>query len=683
MRCTDTPLHAVNCDPPLRCQQLKRSSGGQRRILIELLRASEVYEVGSISITLPDSSIKQAEAGITLYDFAGAISKGLQKNALAALVDGMPADLSAKLDSDASVTLITFQSPEGREVFWHSASHVMAQAVKRLFPKAKYSIGPAIESGFYYDFDLVTPFTPEEIEKIEAEMKKIVEEDLPVTREEMPREKAIELFTSMGESYKGELLRELDAPTVSLYRQGDFVDLCRGPHVPRTSYIRAFKLLSVAGAYWRGNEKNRMLQRIYGIAFPDAKELKKHLEFLEEAKNRDHRKLGRELDLFSVHDETGAGLILWHPKGARLRHTIEAFWREEHYKNGYDLVYSPHIGKSQLWETSGHLDFYNENMYSPMDIDGQDYYVKPMNCPFHIVMYKNRGWSYRELPLRWAELGTVYRYERSGVLHGLLRVRGFTQDDAHLFCRPDQMPEEIDRVLSFCLYMLRSFGFEEFKVYLATRPAEKSVGEQAQWDDATRALEEAVRRAGIAYEVDEGGGAFYGPKIDIKIKDVLGREWQCSTIQFDFNLSERFDITYMGSDGQKHRAYMIHRALLGSIERFVGVLVEHFGGRFPFWLSPVQITLLSVADEQAAHVEQLAEKLKKEGIRAETDVRGETLGYKIREAVSRKAPFVGVIGGKEMEQNTISLRVRGEKNSRDITVDGFIAMARDLERSRA
>ena len=374
---------------------------------------------------------------------------------------------------------------------------------------------------------------------------------------------------------------------------------------PHLRHLKAFKLLSIAGAYWRGSEKNKMLQRIYGIAFPDKKLLNAHLEFLEEAKRRDHRRLGKELDLFSIHDETGAGLVLWHPKGACLKNIIEDFWRKEHFRNGYDLVGTPHIGKSQLWETSGHLDFYNENMYSPMDIDGQAYYVKPMNCPFHIMIYKNKGWSYRELPLRWAELGTVYRYERSGVLHGLLRVRGFTQDDAHLFCRPDQMPDEIDRVLAFCLYMLRAFGFKDFKVYLATRPAEKSVGDESMWQEAIKALEASVKRAGIEYEVDEGGGAFYGPKIDIKIKDVLGREWQCSTIQFDFNLPERFDLTYVDSDGKKHRPYMIHRALLGSLERFIGVLVEHYGGRFPVWLAPVQVVLINVSDDEAEAVEQL------------------------------------------------------------------------------
>ena len=628
-----------------------------------------------ITVTLPDSSTLSIEKGQSSYDVAGLISKGLQKNALAAKVNGVLVDITAPLEEGASVEIVTFQTAEGRDIFWHSGSHLLAQAVKRLFPAAKYTIGPAIDSGFYYDFDIDTPFTPEDIEKIEAEMQKIAEEDLPVVREDMTREAAIELFTSIEEMYKVEILNEIESPSVSVYRQGEFVDLCRGPHVPRTSYLKSCKIISVAGAYWRGNEKNKMLQRIYGIAFPEAKQLKKHLEMLEEAKNRDHRKLGKELDLFSVHEDSGAGLIMWHPKGARLRNSIEDFWRSEHYRNGYDMVQSRHIGKGQLWQTSGHLDFYRENMYSSMEIDGQEYFVKPMNCPFHIIMYKSKAWSYRDLPLRWAELGTVYRYERSGVLHGLLRVRGFTQDDAHLFCRPDQMPEEIDRVLAFSLYMLRSFGFEDFKVYLATKPAEKSVGDIQNWDDATKALEEAVKRAGIDYEVDEGGGAFYGPKIDIKIKDVLGREWQCSTIQFDFNLPERFDVTYVGQDGQKHRPYMIHRALLGSLERFIGILIEHYGGKFPFWLSPVQIKLISVGEEQAEHARKLADRLLLKGIHAEYDIREETLGYKIRDAVAQKVPYIGVIGAREAESDSISLRVRGDKKSETVSVNDFIALA--------
>nr|HPI14238.1 threonine--tRNA ligase [Spirochaetota bacterium] len=625
-------------------------------------------------ITLPDGSSLSVEADSSIYDIAGKIGKKLQKAALVAAVNDRLVDLFFHIKENTNLKLFTFASAEGKDAFWHSASHLLAQAVKRLFPGAKFAIGPSIENGFYYDFEVERNFTPEDLEKIEAEMAKIVAEDIEVVREEMPRQKAIEYFSSMGESYKVELLMDLPDGTVSLYRQGEFVDLCRGPHLPRTSYIKAFKLLSIAGAYWRGDEKRPMLQRIYGTAWPTKEELDAHLKHLDEVEKRDHRKLGRELDLYSIHEETGAGLILWHPKGARLRHIIETFWREEHYKNGYDLVYSPHIGKSTLWDTSGHLGFYSENMYSPMDIDGQDYYVKPMNCPFHIMIYKSRGWSYRDLPLRWAELGTVYRYERSGVLHGLLRVRGFTQDDAHLVCRPDQMPDEIDRVLDFCLYMLRSFGFSDFKVYLATRPGEKFVGDEAMWSEATRALRESVERAGIDYEVDEGGGAFYGPKIDIKIKDALGREWQCSTIQFDFNMPERFDVTYVGSDGQKHRPYMIHRALLGSIERFVGVLVEHYAGRFPMWLSPVQLVLINVVSDAAERTARLRDEFAARGLRVESDLREETIGYKVRDAIEKKVPFVGVIGKKEMESGSVSVRRRGENASRTIPVDEFAAL---------
>jgi threonyl-tRNA synthetase len=638
--------------------------------------------VGSITITLPDSSTMQVPAGQTAYEAIGAISPRLQKAALAVVIDGVPADSSRVLNADASLRVITYDSPEGKEVFWHSASHLMAQAVKRIFPEAKFAIGPAIENGFYYDIDVNVSFTPEDLARIEEEMGKIVAENLEIRREELKRADAIRLFSDAGESYKVEMLNDLNEDTVSLYRQGDFYDLCRGPHVPRTSYLKACKLLTIAGAYWRGSEKNKMLQRIYGIAFPDAKLLKAHLEFLEEAKRRDHRRLGKELDLFSIHDETGAGLVLWHPKGASLKNIIEDFWRKEHLKNGYDLVGTPHIGKSQLWETSGHLGFYTENMYSPMDIDGQPYYVKPMNCPFHIMIYMNKGWSYRELPLRWAELGTVYRYERSGVLHGLLRVRGFTQDDAHLFVRPDQMPDEIDRVLAFCLYMLRSFGFEDFKVYLATRPAEKSVGEESMWQEAIKALEASVNRAKIEYEVDEGGGAFYGPKIDIKIKDILGREWQCSTIQFDFNLPERFDLTYIDSDGKKHRPYMIHRALLGSLERFIGVLVEHYGGKFPAWLAPVQTILINVSDDEADATERLRLRMIGEGLRPETDRRDETMGYRVRDAIAQKVPYIGVIGKKEVADGTISVRKLGDNKSTTMKIDDLIGMIKDDETNR-
>ncbi len=624
-----------------------------------------------ITVTLPDSSRVNAQKGDTAFSIIGTISPDLQKTALAAKVNGVPVDLSCAVEGDATLQAITFDEG-GKEIFWHSASHLMAQAVKRLFPEAKFAIGPSIEGGFYYDIDLSRSISQEDLGEIEGMMRKIVDEDLEIRREELARKDAIRLFSEAGESYKVEMIEEMDVDTVSIYRQGEFFDLCRGPHVPRTSYLRAFRLLSVAGAYWRGSEKNKMLQRIYGIAFPDEKKLENHIEFLEEAKRRDHRRLGKELDLFSIHEEIGAGLVLWHPKGARLRNIIEDYWRAQHYKNGYDLVFSPHIGKASLWETSGHLDFYTEYIYSSMDIDGQAYYTKPMNCPFHIMIYKNKGWSYRELPLRWAELGTVYRYERSGVLHGLLRVRGFTQDDAHLFCRPDQMPEEIDRVLAFCLSMLREFGFKDFKVYLATRPLEKSVGDESMWRSAVQALEESVKRAGIEYEVDEGGGAFYGPKIDIKIKDVLGREWQCSTIQFDFNEPERFDMTYIDSDGKKHRPYMIHRALLGSLERFIGILIEHYAGKFPVWLAPVQVAIINVSDGEADAAEKLRRKLLDLGFRPETDVRDESMGYRVREAIAKGIPYICVIGKKEIADSTVSVRRLGENKPVSMKVDGLV-----------
>ncbi|RTZ92114.1 MAG: threonine--tRNA ligase, partial [Deltaproteobacteria bacterium] len=469
----------------------------------------------------------------------------------------------------------------------HSASHVMAQAVKDLYGDVKLAIGPSIEDGFYYDFDAPVRFTEEDLEKIEKRMAEIVKENLPFEREEMTREEAIEFFRKRGEPYKVELLEDMEDDTVSLYRQGDFVDLCRGPHVPSTGKIGAFKLLSLAGAYWRGDERNKMLQRIYGTAFFDRKSLRQYLQRLEEAKKRDHRRLGKELDLFSVSEDVGPGLIHWHPMGARIRNIIETFWRESHYEHGYELLYTPHIGRSELWQRSGHLDFYSEGMYAPMEIDENDYYVKPMNCPFHIQIYNNQIRSYRDLPLRWAELGTVYRYEKSGVLHGLLRVRGFTQDDAHIFCTPEQIEDEILEVLRFSLYLWRCFGFEDISAYLATRP-EKSVGDPARWKQAQVSLEKAVAEEGLTCEIDEGGGAFYGPKIDLKIRDAIGREWQTTTIQFDFNLPERFDMTYMGADGERHRPYMVHRALLGSLERFFGILVEHYAGAFPLWLAPVQ-----------------------------------------------------------------------------------------------
>jgi len=554
----------------------------------------------------------------------------------------------------------------------HSAAHIMAAAVVSLFPETKVAIGPSIEDGFYYDFDRPTPFVPEDLKKIEDKMLEIAKAGHKFVCTEKTKDEAEEYFNSKNEKYKVELIKELNDQKITFYTSGDFVDLCRGPHVESTGKLRYFKLLSIAGAYWRGDEKREQLQRIYGTAFLTKEELKEYLARIEEAKKRDHRKLGKELDLFSITDEVGPGLVLWHPKGARIRLEIENFWRAQHLANGYELVNTPHIGRGELWETSGHLDFYKENMYSPMDIDDRDFYVKPMNCPFHIMIYKSSLYSYRDLPVRWAELGTVYRYEKSGVLHGLMRVRGFTQDDAHIVCRPDQLQDEIRRVLKFCLGMLGAFGFKEYKVYLANKPKEKSVGDVAMWSEATKSLEEAVKAEGLQCEVDDGGGAFYGPKIDIKIKDALNREWQCSTIQFDFNLPERFDMTYVDQTGKKVRPYMIHRALMGSLERFFGVLIEHYAGAFPVWLAPVQATVMNITDSQLEYCSIVVKKLKDAGIRVAFDDRNEKIGFKIREASLKKIPYCLVVGDKEKESGTVAVRARGNKDLGALNVDDFL-----------
>ena len=550
---------------------------------------------------------------------------------------------------------VHFMAENELEILRHSTAHIMAQAVKELYPETKITIGPSIKDGFYYDFDRDTPFTVEDLEKIEKKMREIIKSNLSFERTEVSKDEARKIFKD--ESYKIELINEIPDEKVSIYKQGNFIDLCRGPHLQSTGKVKSFKLLSVAGSYWRGNEKNKMLQRIYGTSFFTKDELEKYLNKLEEAKKRDHRKIGRELDLFSMDDEVGAGLVNWHPKGALIRYLIENFWREEHYKNGYQIVYSPHIARVNLWHTSGHMDFYKENMYSPMDIEGMPYIVKPMNCPFHIKIYKSKLKSYRELPIRWAELGTVYRYERSGVLHGLLRVRGFTQDDAHIFCRLDQLSDEIERVLNFTLYMLRSFGFKDFDVYLSTRP-EGYVGTLSNWEKATDALKGALDKAGLKFEIDPGAGVFYGPKIDVKIKDSLDRTWQCSTIQVDFNLPERFDVKYIGEDGAAHQPIMIHRALLGSLERFFGCLIEHYAGAFPLWLAPVQAKVMTITDKQNDYASEVLNQLLNSGIRGEADLRNEKVGFKIREAQLEKTPYMLIAGNKEVESKTISVRKR-------------------------
>lgn len=552
----------------------------------------------------------------------------------------------------------------------HSTAHVMAHAVKNLYPSARVAIGPSIEEGFYYDFDVDQPFTPEDLDKITAEMANVIKAANSFVRKEITRDEALALFAD--EPYKIELINDLpEDEVISIYEEGDFVDLCRGPHIDNAGEIKAYKLLKSSGAYWRGDERNAMLQRIYGTAFASKQELDDYLKMLEEAEKRDHRKLGRELDLFSLQEEAGPGLVFWHPKGALIRTLIEDHWRAEHLKNGYELVVTPHIARQDLWRTSGHLDFFNENMYQPMEVDEVPYLIKPMNCPFHLLIYKSRVRSYRELPIRWAELGTVYRYERSGVLHGLMRVRGFTQDDAHIMCSRDQLDSETKRVLEFVLSMLRRFGFADYEIYLSTRP-EHSVGEDDVWEQATEALRAALDEQGLAYQIDEGGGAFYGPKIDVKIKDAIGRVWQCSTIQVDFNEPERFDLTYVGQDNAHHRPIMIHRALLGSMERFMGVLIEHYAGAFPLWLAPVQGLVIPIADRHVEYANKVADDLRVEGLRVEVDDRNEKTGYKIREAQLHKIPYMLVVGDREQEAGAVAVRSRSKGDLGAVSVGDLI-----------
>jgi len=569
------------------------------------------------------------------------------------------------------------------EMLRHSASHVMAEAVLKLFPDAKLGIGPAIENGFYYDFDVPRPLTPGDLERISDLMKESIRAKNPFERTEVSRDQAREMFRD--QPYKLELIEELseDEP-ISVYRHGGFLDLCRGPHVENTGVLKwnAFALLNTAGAYWRGDPRRPMLQRIYGTIWPDKVSLREYLKRLEDIERLDHRRLGRELDLFSTHEEAGAGLVYWHPKGGRIRTIVEDFWRQRHYAGGYEILYTPHIGRSWLWETSGHLGFYSESMYSPMDIDGQDYYLKPMNCPFHIMIYKTQTRSYRDLPLRWAELGTVYRYERSGVLHGLLRVRGFTQDDAHIICTPEQIEDEILESLCFSLALWRDFGFSDINAYLSTRP-EKAVGDPARWEQAAESLRKAIEAEGLDYQVDEGGGAFYGPKIDLKIRDALGREWQMTTIQFDFNMPERFDMVYVGADGHEHRPYMVHRALLGSMERFFGLLIEHYGGAFPLWLAPVQARVIPIADRHQDYACRVLARLQEAGLRADIDDGGQRMNAKIRAAQLQKIPYMLIVGDREVEGNAVSVRLRTNENLGSMCLENLVSRATRLVASRA
>jgi len=622
-----------------------------------------------IKVTLKDGSSKEYPQGITVYEVAQDISMGLARAAVAAQVDGKTVDLMHPLNDDCQINILTFEDKEGKKAFWHTSAHIMAQAVKRLFPDVKLAIGPAIDNGFYYDFDTDRSFTPEDLDAIEAEMKKIVKEDLKLERFVLPRQEAIDYVADQNETYKVELIEELPQDLeISFYKQGEFVDLCAGPHLPSTGRVKAFKLLSLAGAYWRGDEKNKMLQRIYGISFPKKSQLDEYLARLEEAKKRDHRKLGKELDLFSIHEE-GPGFPFFHPKGMVLRNILEDFWRQEHIKRGYEEIKTPIILNQDLWKRSGHWDHYQENMYFTK-IDENDYAVKPMNCPGSMIVYKRKMHSYRDLPIRMAELGLVHRHELSGVLHGLMRVRCFTQDDAHIFMLPEQVKDEIVGVIDLVDYIYKQFGFN-YHVELSTRP-ENAMGSQEDWDMATNALREALEEKNMKYVINEGDGAFYGPKIDFHLEDSIGRTWQCGTIQLDFQMPERFDLTYIGPDGEKHRPVMLHRAIFGSLERFIGILIEHYAGAFPTWLAPVQVRLLSITDRSNEYIEKLAKEFEAVGIRVETDLRNEKIGYKIREARLQKIPYMLVVGDKEVENQQVSVRSRDEGDLGPMNVNDFL-----------
>lgn len=636
--------------------------------------------MSTIKIRFPDGQEKEYPEGVTAGEIAEGLGAGLARAALAALIDGEMVDLSRPLSHTGEIRLLTFDDPEGREVLRHSTSHVMAQAVQRLFPRVKLAIGPAIEDGFYYDFDVPQPFTPEDLTRIEEEMGRIIAADYPFLREEVSREEALRLFAERGEKYKVELIVDLPAgEPISLYRQGDFLDLCAGPHIPSTGKVKHFKLLSVAGAYWRGDEKRPMLQRIYGTVFAKKSDLEEYLRRLEEAKRRDHRRLGRELDLFSLQEEAGPGLVFWHPKGGLVRQLIEDFWRAEHRRRGYEIVFSPHIAKLDLWKISGHWSWYKENMYSPINIDEVEYLLKPMNCPFHILMYKSATRSYRDLPLRWGELGTVYRYERSGVLHGLLRVRGFTQDDAHLFVRPDQLKDELVGVIDLAQFMMESFGYQNYELMLSVRDPEnktKYIGSDEVWEMAEKALVGALQTKGLPYVLGEGEAKFYGPAIDITLKDALGRGWQGPTIQVDFNLPERFDLAYIGEDGQPHRPVMIHRTVLGSMERFMGGLIEHYAGAFPLWLAPVQARLLPITERHHEYAYSVQKRLQEAGLRVEVDQRSEKVGYKIRQAEMEKVPYMLVVGDKERDLGQVAVRQRQQGDLGPMGVEDFLSKAR-------
>ncbi len=622
--------------------------------------------------------------GITIKDILNRLKEDGKKvkNIIGGVLNGKVIDIHTPIKENGELKLITKKDKESLELLRHSLAHIMAQALKELYgdKNVHLGIGPTTENGFYYDVEVEGKrISEEDLPVIEEKMKEIINRNCEIVREELPREEAIKFFEDKKEIYKVDIIKHQipEGEPISIYKQCDFVDLCRGPHIPSTGEAGAFKLVSLAGAYWRGKEGNPMLQRIYGVAFWTEKELKKYLHMLEEAKKRDHRKIGKELELFIIDEDVGAGLVLWLPKGAIIRNEIENEWKKEHIKRGYQLVYTPHVGRENLWKTSGHLDFYRENMFPEMQIEEDGYFVKPMNCPFHVQIYKSKQRSYKELPIRLAELGTVYRYERSGVLHGLMRVRGFTQDDAHIICTEEQVENEIKGVLNLVLDTLKSYGFNEFQIFLSTRP-EKSVGDDRMWEVATNSLKKAIEDVGLDYDIDEGGGAFYGPKIDVKIKDAIGRMWQCSTIQFDFNLPERFDMYYIGEDNKKHRPYMIHRAIFGSIERFIGVLLEHYAGLLPLWLAPIQARVIPISDAHLPYAREVKKKLSEAGLRVDVDERNERMNKKIRDAELQKIPYMLVVGDKEWQTGTVSVRTKKKGNIGVYTIDEFINKTRKL-----
>lgn len=634
-----------------------------------------------ISVSCSEKSA-QIEKGSNIFQALKALEIPT-KNLVAAKIGDKLADLSTILEENTSFEVISIDSPEGRDILLHSSAHLMAAAVNRLFPGTKFAIGPSIKDGFYYDLDLPRPLVEEDLPKIEAEMKKISDENIKFVRKTMTKEDALAFFGARGDNYKIELIQDIPDPTVSIYELGDFIDLCRGPHLPSSGYIKHFKLMSIAGAYWRGDEKRQMLTRIYGTSYSTKDGLEEHIKRLEEIAKRDHRILGKQLELFIIDEHVGGGLVIWQPNGAVVREIIENFWRTEHRKRGYEIVYSPHVGKADLWRTSGHLGFYADNMYPAMELETVEYYARPMNCPFHMVNYASKVRSYRDLPYRTAELGTVYRFERSGTLHGLLRVRGFTQDDAHIFCTPEQLKQEVVGVVKFAIHLLETFGFKKYEVFLSTRPKEGYVGEIEKWDIAESTLKEALNEMGLSFDVDEGGGAFYGPKIDIKIVDALGRPWQCTTCQFDFNNPERFNLTYTGEDGKEHRPYTIHRALLGSMERFMGCLIEHYAGAFPVWLAPTQVVIVPITDGVLNYCKSLKDRLFDADIRVKIDEGSDRMNAKIRNAELKKVPYVVVVGAKEAEAGKVSVRRHGKGDLGQMTTEEFEAriLAEVKERS--